>query len=161
MVAKPSAVRLRQGLLLLLGALVFELVVGGEGPAKFYLVPLGLGLAYLAAAVAGGRTGGFWATALVLVPWGLSVLWLHDARPDVDGAGVYLAAVGAGALLAVALARSGVRVASEGVAATILAGGLLVMFQRRSPDLVGDTRTYALLLGAVGLFNVVLGATKR
>jgi len=70
--------RLRQGLVLLLGAAVFAAVVGPE-PDRFYLTPLGLGLAYLAAAAAGGRRGGYWATAIVLVAWGLAVFWMRES----------------------------------------------------------------------------------
>ena len=162
MAVKPAWVRLRQGLVLLVGAVVFELLVGGEGPAKFYLVPLGLGLAYLAAATVGGRDGGFWATAVVLVPLGLAVLWVRRSRPDLDTTGVYAAALGVGALLGVALYRAGVEVSALGVAATILAFGLLLAFERHASDVIGDARAYAIALGVVGLFNVAgVGVARR
>lgn len=52
--AKPSAVRLRQGLALIGGAGVIELLAG-IGPLDFFWTPLLVGLAYLAAAALGGR----------------------------------------------------------------------------------------------------------
>ena len=53
--------------------MVFALVVGAAED-RFYLTPLGLGLIYLAAAVLGGRRGGYWATTVVLLGWGAAVL---------------------------------------------------------------------------------------
>lgn len=153
--------RVRRGLVLLLGGVLFGLVVGSD-PANFSWTPLGVGLAYLAASIAGGRREGFWATAAVLVPWGATVAWFAEARPaDIGTEGAYLAAVGVGALLALALAHRGFDVAPVAVAATIVAAGLLLAVEPRFPDVIADGRTYALALGAVGLFNVVTGATRR
>jgi len=59
---RSPALRLRQGFVLLAGAIVFLLVVG-SGPDTFYWTPLGIGLVYLPAAVAGGRAGGYWSGA--------------------------------------------------------------------------------------------------
>ena len=151
----PSA-RLRQGLVLLLGAVVFAVVVGPE-PGRFHLTPLGLGLAYLAAAAAGGRRGGYWATAIVLVPWGLAVIWVRESRPDLDTAGVYMVAVGLGAIAGLLLARRGVAVDALGLAATIVLAGLALAFATQWDELV-EARSYALAVGVVGLVNAVAGA---
>jgi len=78
---RSRALRLRQGFVLLAGAIVFSLVVG-SGPDTFYWTPLGIGLVYLAAAVVGGRAGGYWSGALVLVGWGAAVAYARWARPD-------------------------------------------------------------------------------
>jgi len=160
MADKPASLRLRQGLILLAGALVFELLVGNGGGRDFYWTPLALGLAYLAAALLGGRRGGYWPTALVLVSWGAAVIWVARTRPDLDTSGVYLAAVGIGAVVAVVLARRGVRVDPLGVAGTIAAAGLVLAVSSRW-DRLTDQRTYAVALGAVGLFNVVAGVARR
>lgn len=61
-----KGIRIRQALLLLAGALALELLVA-QGSLRFYWTPLILGIAYLAAAAAGGRRGSYWATACVLV----------------------------------------------------------------------------------------------
>lgn len=154
---RPATERLRQGLVLLAGAVVFVLVVG-PGPDRFYLTPLGLGLVYLASAIAGGRRGGYWATACVLVGWGAAVLIVHDAKPDLDQAGLYLAGAGAGGTVSLLLARAGFAVDALGVAVTVLLGGVLLAVEPRWSDVLGDARTYALLVGLVAVFNVAAGA---
>lgn len=153
---RPASVRLRQGLALLVGAVVFVAVVGPE-PDRFYLTPLGLGLVYLAAAAVGGRRGGYWATAIVLVAWGASVVWIREGRPDLDTAGVYMAAAGAGAVAGMLLARRGFAVDALGLAATIALAGLALAFAEQWDALV-EARAYALLVGLVGLVNAVWGA---
>lgn len=157
--SRPADLRLRQGAALLAGALLMLLVLGDDG-AKFFYVPLSLGLIYLAAAALGGRQGGYWATAVVLLAWGATVVFAREARPDVEIAGLYLAGVGAGALLGALLARRGFAVDPVGVAGTILAAGLILAFSGQVDAFV-EARTFALLVGAVGLFNIVLGAVRR
>jgi len=158
--SKPGKVRLRQGLLLLAGGLALELLVA-QGSLRFYWTPLILGLAYLAAAAAGGRTGGYWATACVLVGWGLSVVLIGETRPrEVDVSGAYLLGAGAGAAVGALLARAKFEVGQLGLGVTVAAAGLILALSPRAPDVLYDARTYALALGAVGLFNVALGAAR-
>ena len=154
---RPPAVRLRQGLALLAGAVVFALVVGAS-PDRFYLVPLGLGLVYLAAAALGGPRGGYWATAVVLLGWGAAVFWVRQGEPDLDTAGLYLLGAGAGATAGVLLARRGFAVDPLGMAVTIMLAGLLLAFSRQWPEILEEARAYAVLVGAVGLANVVAAA---
>ena len=156
---RPPDLRLRQGLVLLAGAVLFAILVGPDGD-RFYLVPLGVGLIYLAAAAAGGRDGGYWATALVLVGWGAAVVWVREGSPDLDTAGLYLLGAGLGATVGVLLARRGFAVDPLGLAVTIALGGLLLAFARRWPEVIEEARTYALLVGLVGLFNVAAGALR-
>ena len=159
--AKQRGVRLRQGLLLLAGGLALELLVA-QGSLRFFWTPLILGLAYLAAAAAGGRTGGYWATACVLVGWGLSVVLIGETRPrDIDVAGAYLLGAGAGASVGALLTRAKLEVSQLGLCVTVAAAGLILALSPRAPDVLDDARTYALALGAVGLVNVVLGAARR
>ena len=153
---RPPSLRLRQGLALLVGAVIFAAVVGPE-PGRFYLTPLGLGLVYLLAAGAGGRRGGYWATAIVLLAWGAAVVWLREGRPDLDTAGVYMAAVGLGAAAGILIARRGVAVDPLGLAGTIVLAGLSLAFASRW-DVLVDAQAYALLVGLVGLVNAVAGA---
>jgi len=145
--------RLRQGLVLLGGATAFLLVVGSD-PAAFYLTPLGIGLVYLLAAAAGGRQGGYWAGALVFCGWGAAVVVVRQARPDLDIAGLYLAGAGLGAVLAIAIQRAGVRSDPMGAAAAIVAAGTILALSDTWAPLT-ESRTYALLVGAIGLLNVV------
>jgi hypothetical protein len=148
--------RLRQGLVLLLGAVVVSIVVGPE-PDRFYLTPLALGLAYLAAAASGGRRGGYWATAIVLVAWGLAVVWIRESGPDLATAGVYMIAVGLGALAGLLIAERGFAVDPFGLAGTIALAGLSLAFSTQWDALV-DTRSYAVAVGLVGVLNVAAGA---
>ena len=153
---RAPSLRLRQGLVLLVGAVIFALVVGPE-PDRFYLTPIGLGLVYLAAAAAGGRHGGYWATAIVLVAWGLAVVWVRESSPDLDTAGVYMVAVGVGAIVGLLIARRGVAVDALGLAGTIVLAGLSLAFATPWGELV-EARSYAIAVGVVGLVNAVAGA---
>jgi hypothetical protein len=153
---RRASVRLRQGLALLLGAVVFAAVVGPD-PDRFYLTPLGLGLVYLAAAVVGGRRGGYWATAIVLLAWGAAVVWLRQGRPDLDTAGVYMTAVGCrrrGRHAARAPRDRGRRARTRrNDDPRRPRAGL-----RPQWDILVEARAYALLVGVVGLVNAVWSA---
>lgn len=139
--------------MLLAGSVLFGLLVGANG-ATFYWTPLGIGLVYLAAAAAGGRTGGYWATALVLTGWGVAVVVVGEVQPNLDPAGLYLAGAGLGACAAVAARRVGVRADPLGATATIALAGVILALSERSSALT-EGRTYALLVGAIGVVNVL------
>ena len=156
---RPPAQRLRQGGVLLVGALVLLLVLGDDG-RRFFFVPIGLGLVYLAAALAGGRRGGYWATALVLLGWGAAVVLVREARPELDTAGLYLTGAGLGVVAGVLLARRGVAVDPLGLAGTVVAAGLALALAPQVEALT-EARTFALAVGLVGLLNVVAGAAGR
>ena len=156
---RPPAVRLRQGLALLAGGVVLALVAGAEAD-RVYLVPIGLGLSYLAAAALGGRRGGSWPTACVLLGWGAAVVWAREGRPDLDIAGLYLLGAGVGATIAVVLARRGFAADPLGAVATVAFAGLALALSPRWDGLT-DARLYAALVGVVGLANVVAGALSR
>lgn len=150
---RSVTLRMRQGFVLLVGAIAFALIVGA-GPDTFFWTPLGIGLVYLAASIAGGRDGGYWAGALVLVGWGAAVAYAREARPDLDIAGLYLAGAGLGATLAVLAQRAGVRADPLGATATVAIAGVILAFSGEWSELL-EARTYALFVGGVGLVNVV------
>ena len=154
---KPAAMRIRQGLLLLAGAVALVLLV--DGVVAFFWTPLILGLAYLAAAGAGGRSGGYWATACVLSGWGLFVVIAGESSfTDIDTSGLYLLGAGLGAVVGILLARAGFAVSDLGLAATVAVAGLILAISPEAPDVLYDERTFAIALGLVGLFNVGIGA---
>jgi hypothetical protein len=155
MTAKRPAVRLSQAVLLLVGALFLVLVIAPAG-SRFYWTPLTIGLAYLGAAIVGGRDGGHWATACALTGWGGAVVFAGAARPDLDVAGLYLTGAGLGAVAGVLLQRAGFSVDPMGLAATITAGGLILALTTQAAGLLGDARTYAVALAAVAVVNVLL-----
>lgn len=154
---RPPSLRLRQGLAMLGGAVVFAVIVG-PGAERFYLTPLGIGLVYLLVAAVGGRRGGYWATATVLVGWGAAVVWARQGRPDLDIAGLYLAGAGVGALAGALLSRRGFAVSPIGLAATVTLAGLFLAAAAQWPEALEEARTYALVVGVVGLANAVAGA---
>ena len=151
-----KSVRIRQALLLLAGALALELLVA-QGSLRFYWTPLILGITYLAAAAAGGRRGSYWATACVLVGWGLAVVYVGATKPtDIDTAGAYLVGAGLGAVAGTLLARRRFDVSPLGLGATAAAAGLILAISPRAPELLYDARTFALAIAAVGLVNLAL-----
>ncbi|MGI8712173.1 MAG: hypothetical protein ACR2NR_03120 [Solirubrobacteraceae bacterium] len=152
--------RLRQGFVLLVGALVIALAIGAS-PTGFYWTPLSLGLVYLVAALSGGRQGSYWATAVVLVGWGAAVVVIRQFNPDVDTSGLYLLGAGLGATVGMLLGRRGFAVDPLGMTITVALGGAVLAVESRYSSVLGDARFYALLIGAVGLVNILLGAFAR
>lgn len=150
--------RIIQGALLVAGAVLLAVTAGADR-IDFFWTPLILGVTYAVAATVEGPRGGYWATALGLIGWGVAVAFLGEVRPErVDPAGAYLAGVGLAGVAAVALRRRGFLVSEVGLAATIAASGLILAFTPRAADALTDAATYAFALGAVGVLNVVGGA---
>jgi hypothetical protein len=148
-----------QAVMFLAGALVLNVAVA-PNDRRFYWTPLVVGLAYLAAAAAGGRRGGHWATACVLVGWGAAVVFVGEARPDLDVAGLYMVGAGLGAVAGLLLGRAGVDVNPLGLAVVITAGGLLLTFAAQAPSVLEEARTYAALLAVVAVANLALAARE-
>ncbi|HEY5399007.1 MAG TPA: hypothetical protein VIL16_26860 [Trebonia sp.] len=153
----PRSLRLAQGVVLLVGAIVIVLAIGAS-PTGFYWTPLTVGLTYLAAAVCGGSQGSYWATAVVLVRWGAAVIVVRQFHPNLDTSGLYLVGAGIGAAAGMLLARRGFAVDPLGMTITIAAGGLLLALEPRWSSVLGDARSYAVLIGAVGVANLALAA---
>ncbi len=151
---KPRDVRLRQGAALLVGAALLQVAVA-VGPLSFFWTPFFAGLAYLAAALAGGRRGGHWATATVLLPWGTTVAALSEFRGlDVRIPAAYIAALGLGAMLAGVLQRRGFAIDLLSVGGAIVLAGLFFGLDRYWVSILGRADTYAALIAVVGLWNV-------
>ena len=157
--AKAPGTRLAQAVALLGGAAFLALVVAPDG-ARFYWTPLTIGLAYLAAAAAGGRDGGHWATACALTGWGAAVVLAGAAKPDLDVSGLYLAGAGLGAAAGLALRRAGFGVDPLGIALTIAASGLVLAFTTKGKGVLDDARTYAVALALVAVVNLALAAQQ-
>ena len=151
------ALRIRQGVILIVGAIVIVVAIGGSSDG-FYWTPLSLGLIYLLGALAGGSRGSYWATAVVLVGWGTAVVIVRQFTPDLDTAGLYLLGAGAGATAGMVLARRGVAVDPLGMTLTVAIGGLVLSFEPRYSSVLGDARLYAVLIAAVGAVNLLLAA---
>ncbi len=157
---KSAHVRFVQAVAFLLGALALEVLVQ-RGSAPFYWTPLIIGVSYLGAAIAGGRGGGHWPTACVLLGWGAVVAWVSATRPTgVDAAGAYLAGAGAGVVLAGVLLRRGFKLDVIGLGLSAVGAGLVLALASRADALV-EARTFAVALAVVALVNVALGLTAR
>lgn len=155
----PVAQRVRQGVLLIAGAAALELLVA-RGSLEFFWTPLLIGVAYLAAALAGGRHGSYWATAAILVGWGGVVVWLNELKPGVSAPSAYAFGMGLGVLLAAAVARTGQRVDLLGCGVTAAGAGLAFMLQGQVSEL-GQATTYAEALLVVGVANLALAVLAR
>lgn len=153
--AKPAATRRTQGAIFLAGAVAYYAWMHA-GDVPFYWTPLGIGLIYLFAAAAGGRRGGFWATGCVVATWGLGVVLLAELDLELRGVGVYIFALGLGALIAALLGRRGFAVDALGVAGAIVAVGVLLLLEPEV-ELAGNPDLYAVALAAVGVVNLVRG----
>jgi hypothetical protein len=160
MSSKAPGVRLNQAVLLLAGALFLVFVVAPDDD-RFYWTPLAIGLAYLGAAIVGGRDGGHWATACALTGWGAAVVLAGAARPDLDVSGLYLTGAGLGAVAGLLLQRAGFSVNPMGLAVVITGGGLALALTTQAPGLLDDARTYAALLAAVAVTNIALAVAPR
>src|SRR6266511_2226466 len=139
MSSKAPGVRLNQAILLLAGALFLVFVVGAEAD-RFYWTPLTIGLAYLGAAIAGGRDGGHWATACALTGWGAAVVYAGAVRPDLDLSGLYLAGAGLGVIAGLLLEPAGYPVSTMGLAATVTVGGIILALTTNSALVGGHSR---------------------
>jgi hypothetical protein len=160
MSSKAPGVRLNQAILLLAGALFLVFVVAPE-PGRFYWTPLTIGLAYLGAAIVGGREGGHWATACALTGWGAAVVLAGAARPDLDVSGLYLVGAGLGAVAGLLLQRAGFSVSTMGLALVITGAGLALALTTQAPGLLDDARTYAVAMGVVALVNIALAVMPQ
>lgn len=158
--AKTSTTRFIQAGAFALGALALYFLIE-KGSLEFYWVPITVGAAYLAAAAAGGKAGGHWPTAVVIVGWGAVVVWAGETRPEnLDIAGLYLAGAGAGVLVGGILIRLGFAVDVIGLGGAALAAGLILAFAGRVDQFV-EAQYFALLLAVVAVVNIVLGVAAR
>lgn len=154
-----TAQRVRQGAALLAAAGTFALAFSALD-LEFWWIPLGVGLAYLAAAAVGGKDGSYWATAATVTGWGLAVAWLNVAEPDVGAPAAQVFGIGVGALAAAGLQRLGFAADLLGVAATAALVGFAFMLESKASWLI-DWQTYAVALAAIGLFNLVWSRAAR
>ncbi len=157
--AKTSETRLLQAVAFAIGAIALYLLVE-RSKIKFYWTPLIIGLSYLGAAIVGGRKGGHWPTALVLVGWGGVVAWSARTGPDLDTAGLYLAGGGLGVLVAGILLRAGFKIDVIGLGGAAVAAGLVLAFSGKVDSFV-QGGFFAILLAIVAAVNVALALAAR
>jgi hypothetical protein len=152
---KPDRIRLRHGAILLAGAAAVELLVG-LGPLAFHWTPLIVGVTYLGVAASGGRPHGHWATGIVLVAFGVTVVSIDQLNTGINPPAGYLMGAGIGGMVAAALDHRDFSVDSMGIAGAVTASGLFLFLADEYPKVLARGEAYAILLGLVGLANVVL-----
>ena len=148
--------RRRRAPLLLLGAVAVVALVGDDRPLGFLWLPLVTGLAYLAAAVAGGRDPALWGPACVVTGFGLgAVLTVDGPLGGQLFSPVVLTAVGAGAVVAMLLPRAGIPVDGLSVAAAVLLSGVFFLLSERGPtEVFRSPAVYGALLAAWALWEL-------
>jgi len=152
---QPRDVRIKQAIALLGGAGVLQLAVA-SGPLSFFWTPCFVGIAYLAAALAGGKQGGYWPTAVVFLTFGLTVGVLAEQRGlDVRVPAAYIASMGLAAMLGALLQRRGFVLDLTGVGGAIFLAGLFYGLDRYWVDVLGRADTYAALIAIVGLWSLI------
>jgi len=152
---QPRDVRIKQAIALLGGAGVLQLVVA-SGPLGFFWTPCFVGIAYLAAALAGGRHGGYWSTTVVFLTFGLTVGVLSESRGlEVRVPAAYIAALGVAAMLGALLQRRGFVIDLMGVGGAIFLAGLFYALDRYWVAVLGRADTYAALIAVVGLWSLI------
>lgn len=155
------SVRIRQGVILLVGALALQLLAGSDDPRlDFYWTPAIIGATYTLAAISGGRDGSYWSTGPVVLGWGATVVWLNEARPDVFASSAYAFGMGLGVLLSALAGRAGARIDPVAIGATATITGFIFMLDRRVEQ-IGDSTTFAISLAVVGAANLAFAARSK
>lgn len=113
----------RRGLVLLAGAAVIALLVKPIGPLDYYVAPLLVGLAFVAAAAVTGPRSPLWGAGLVVSAWGTAKVIENNVEVGWAG-GMTMFALGLGALLAAYLASRGWAVSAASVAWPVVFIGL-------------------------------------
>lgn len=144
--------RRRQGAVLIAGAVLLYVLVEIDD-LEFHWTPLLIGLAYLAAAAAGGRSGSYWATACVGAGWGAGVVLLAERDVGVTAEAGYLLAAGTGALAGALLEGGGYAIDALGLAAAVVLAGAIYALEPRV-EAMGRASTFAAALAVVGLVRL-------
>ncbi|GAC1316508.1 MAG: hypothetical protein NVSMB25_02340 [Thermoleophilaceae bacterium] len=153
---KAAGLRLKQGAALLAGGVAVELLLG-LGPVDFLATPLALGLAYMAAAALGGRRGGYWATAVVLVGFGAAVVILDALSPNTPLSLDYAIGSVVGIAAGIALTRLGFEVGLVALLATALGAGAIFGLESLVSGQFSQDHIFAAALAIVGAFNLAVG----
>ena len=148
----PRRVRAGRALALLAGAGLLALLV--PDPLAFAWTPVVVGAAYLLAAAAGGAEDGLWATALVLLGFGLGAVAPGELGLGVAAGPAYVVGTGLGVLAAGAAARAGLRADLLGAGATAVLAGVAFALAAEH-ETWGRVWPYVVLLAAVGAVNAL------
>lgn len=143
--------RRRSAAVLVVGAIATVVLVQGE-VLSFFWTPTIVGLSYLAAAAAAGRTGALWAPGLITTCWGITVLLgIHQVVPGDKRS--YLLAGAVGIALALLLRRT-IGLAAGYLGMVVSLAVIAVYDDAHVPSWVFHGTTFAVLLGVWGLWDL-------
>ncbi|MEJ7583018.1 MAG: hypothetical protein WKF43_02815 [Acidimicrobiales bacterium] len=131
------------------------------GPLPFYWTPLFTGIIYLGLVAVGGRGDGYWSAALVISCWGATVVAISSWELPIRSAAAYMVAVGVAALAAGALQKRGFTVSLTSLGSATVVSGLFFALDRYWADVLGQGRTYAVLLAVWGAMELALALRLR
>jgi len=149
-----------RGVLLLLGGLVVIVLIEPVGPEKLYVMPLVLGLTYIASAVAGGRSGGLWVPGLIVTAWGFATTTVLSGTINVDFTAAAVLAIGLGAVVATQLPRVGIPCNPLAIAVVVAAIGALELLEAQAGDVFVDGGPWGVFLVLGGLWELRPAMTR-
>ena len=139
----------RRGLALLAGAAGLWLLTGPLD-RPFTWVPLLAGAVCLLAALAGGRKGGLWGPAAVLLCFGAAVVALDEGLLDTATASTYLVGVGVAVVVAALLGTRGFAAAMRGTGRAVVSVAFAYLLASGGYEWPGRAGTCAVLFAAWG-----------
>lgn len=153
--ARPSARQAwARGVLLLVGGLVVVVLVKPVGPQKLYVMPLIIGLTYLASSVAGGRSGGLWVPGLIVTAWGVATTTVLSGTINVDFTAATILAIGLGAVVATQLPRVGIPCNPLAIAVVVASIGALELLEAQAGGVFVDGWPWGVLLVLGGIWEL-------
>ncbi len=149
-----------RGVLLLVGGLVVVVLVEPVGPEKLYVMPLVIGLTYLASSVAGGRSGGLWVPGLIVTAWGVATTTVLSGTISVDFTAAAVVAIGLGAVVATQLPRVGIPCNPLAIAVVVAAVGALELLEAQAGGVFVDGWPWGVFLVLGGLWELRPAMTR-
>lgn len=159
----PSPTRIQalsRGAILFLGGLLVVLLIKPVGPQELRWMPLIIGLTYLTASAAGGRSGGLWVPGLMVTCWGISTTTVLSGTIRTDFAAAAIFAIGIGAVLATFLPRFGIPCNPLAIAVIMAAIGALELTQFEFGGVLNDGWPWGAFLAAGGLWELRPGVWR-
>lgn len=158
---RPSSTQAwARGVLLLVGGVAVIVLVQPVGPGKLYVMPLIIGVTYLASSVAGGRSGGLWVPGLIVTAWGVATTTVLSGIIRIDFTAAAVLAIGVGAVLATQLPRVGIPCNPLAIAVVVTAIGALELVEAQAGGVFVDGWPWGAFLVLGGLWELRPAVTR-
>lgn len=149
-----------RGVLLLIGGLLVVVLVQPIGHQKLYVMPLIIGLTYLASSVAGGRSGGLWVPGLIVTAWGVGTTLVLGGTLNVDFTAATILAIGVGSTVATQLPRLGIPCNPLAIALVVASIGALELLEAQAGGVFVDGWPWGALLVLGGIWELRPAVTR-